>query len=199
MSKIIISAAIRGAHKVVNNAAQKLDDAIAKYGPQQEIGYPDTAYYLPIIYSLMGAASKESERCQGCHGSVSRDAAAHSGRKKLSAVLGTRSGCRSGHPVCRRNLRGHPYPGTAGFLYLSVKISLIKALRKSGSVRPTTSSCGNAAWSSWTAPLPGSRPSSAPLPRWKRPAPWPMNIRPKICTSLWRPKTLKARRLLPSS
>jgi acetyl-CoA synthase len=58
VSKIIISAAIRGAHKVVKNAAQKLDDAIAKYGPQQEIGYPDTAYYLPIIYSLMGAPVK---------------------------------------------------------------------------------------------------------------------------------------------
>ena len=58
MSKIIVSAAIRGAHKVVKNAAQKLDDAIAKYGPQQEIGYPDTAYFLPIIYSLMGMPVK---------------------------------------------------------------------------------------------------------------------------------------------
>ncbi len=58
MSKIIVSAAIRGAHKVVKNCAQKLDDAIAKYGPQQEIGFPDTAYYLPIIYSLMGIPVK---------------------------------------------------------------------------------------------------------------------------------------------
>jgi acetyl-CoA synthase len=58
VSKIIVSAAIRGAHKVVKNAAQKLDDAIAKYGPQQEIGYPDTAYFLPIIYSLMGKPVK---------------------------------------------------------------------------------------------------------------------------------------------
>ncbi|MGQ9921059.1 MAG: acetyl-CoA decarbonylase/synthase complex subunit alpha/beta [Desulfobacca sp.] len=58
MSKIIITAAIRGAHKIVKNCAQKLDDAIAKYGPQQEIGFPDTAYYLPIIYSLMGIPVK---------------------------------------------------------------------------------------------------------------------------------------------
>ncbi len=64
MSKIIISAAIRGAHKIVNNTAQKLDDAIAKYGPQQEIGYPDTAYYLPIIYSLMGAPVKNLKDAQ---------------------------------------------------------------------------------------------------------------------------------------
>ena len=54
MSKIIISAAIRGAHKIVGKAAAKLDEAIQKYGENQEIGFPNTAYYLPIIYSLMG-------------------------------------------------------------------------------------------------------------------------------------------------
>ena len=54
MSKIIISAAIRGAHNIVGKAAAKLDEAIQKYGENQEIGFPNTAYYLPIIYSLMG-------------------------------------------------------------------------------------------------------------------------------------------------
>ena len=54
MSKIIISAAIRGAHNIVGKAAAKLDAAIQKYGENQEIGFPNTAYYLPIIYSLMG-------------------------------------------------------------------------------------------------------------------------------------------------
>ncbi len=54
MSKIIISAAIRGAHKIVNKCAAKLDEAIAKHGENQDIGFPNTAYYLPIIYSLMG-------------------------------------------------------------------------------------------------------------------------------------------------
>ncbi|HEX9884789.1 MAG TPA: CO dehydrogenase/CO-methylating acetyl-CoA synthase complex subunit beta, partial [Desulfobaccales bacterium] len=54
MSKIIISAAIRGAHKIVEKCAAKLDEAIAKYGENQDIGFPNTAYYLPIIYSLMG-------------------------------------------------------------------------------------------------------------------------------------------------
>ena len=54
MSKIIISAAIRGAHNIVGKAAAKLDQAIQKYGENQEIGFPNTAYYLPIIYSLMG-------------------------------------------------------------------------------------------------------------------------------------------------
>jgi len=54
VSKIIISAAIRGAHKIVEKCAAKLDEALQKYGENQEIGFPNTAYYLPIIYSLMG-------------------------------------------------------------------------------------------------------------------------------------------------
>jgi acetyl-CoA synthase len=54
VSKIIISAAIRGAHNIVNKCAAKLDEALQKYGENQEIGFPNTAYYLPIIYSLMG-------------------------------------------------------------------------------------------------------------------------------------------------
>ena len=54
MSKIIISAAIRGAHKIVDKCSAKLDEAVQKYGENQEIGFPDTAYYLPIIYALMG-------------------------------------------------------------------------------------------------------------------------------------------------
>jgi len=54
VSKFILSAAIRGAHKIVDKCAAKLDEAIEKYGENQDIGFPNTAYYLPIIYSLMG-------------------------------------------------------------------------------------------------------------------------------------------------
>jgi len=35
-----------------------LDEAVQKYGENQEISYPNTAYFLPIIYSLMGAEIK---------------------------------------------------------------------------------------------------------------------------------------------
>jgi len=59
VSKIIVSAAIRGAHKIVNKCAAKLDEALQKYGQDQEIGFPDTAYYLPIIYALMGVPVKK--------------------------------------------------------------------------------------------------------------------------------------------
>jgi acetyl-CoA synthase len=54
MSKIIASAAIRGAHEIVKRVEQKVKDAIEKYGADKEIAYPNTAYYLPIIYGNLG-------------------------------------------------------------------------------------------------------------------------------------------------
>ncbi|MBI2328560.1 MAG: CO dehydrogenase/CO-methylating acetyl-CoA synthase complex subunit beta [Chloroflexi bacterium] len=54
MSKIIASAAIRGAHKIVNDARQKWQQAMDKYGANEPIGFPNTAYYLPIIYGILG-------------------------------------------------------------------------------------------------------------------------------------------------
>jgi acetyl-CoA synthase len=56
MSKIIASAAIRGAGKIFAQAEGKYRQALEKYGPEQEIGFPNTAYYLPIIYSMTGIA-----------------------------------------------------------------------------------------------------------------------------------------------
>lgn len=55
MSKIICSAAIRGAHKIVDMAEEKYGEALKKYGAGQEISLPNTAYFLPIIYSMLGA------------------------------------------------------------------------------------------------------------------------------------------------
>ena len=55
MSKIICSAAIRGAHKIVDMAEEKYEEALKKYGPEQEVSFPNTAYFLPVIYSMLGA------------------------------------------------------------------------------------------------------------------------------------------------
>ena len=55
MSKIICSAAIRGAHKIAYRVEKKYADVLKKYGPDQEIAFPDTAYFLPIIYGILGA------------------------------------------------------------------------------------------------------------------------------------------------
>ena len=59
MSKIIASAAIRGAHKIVERAEKKYQEALEKWGPEQEVGFPDTAYYLPVIYAILGIPVKK--------------------------------------------------------------------------------------------------------------------------------------------
>jgi len=54
MSKIIASAAIRGAHKIVDKAENKWKEAMDKWGANEPVGFPNTAYYLPIIYGILG-------------------------------------------------------------------------------------------------------------------------------------------------
>jgi len=55
MSKIIASAAIRGAHKIVERTEKKWQEAMDKWGANEPVGFPNTAYYLPIIYGILGA------------------------------------------------------------------------------------------------------------------------------------------------
>jgi acetyl-CoA synthase len=52
--KIIASAAIRGAHKFVDKAEDQMKKAIDTFGPENEVGFPNTAYYLPIIFGMLG-------------------------------------------------------------------------------------------------------------------------------------------------
>jgi len=59
MSKLIASAAIRGAHKIVERAEKKFSEALKKHGPDKEITFPNTGYYLPIIYGILGIPVKK--------------------------------------------------------------------------------------------------------------------------------------------
>ena len=54
MSKIIASAGIRGAHKIVGRVEKKYEETLKKYGPDQKVGFPNTGYFLPIIYGMLG-------------------------------------------------------------------------------------------------------------------------------------------------
>jgi acetyl-CoA synthase len=54
MSKLIASAAIRGAHVLVKQAEEMLEKAIAEKGESFAFEFPDTAYYLPMIYAMTG-------------------------------------------------------------------------------------------------------------------------------------------------
>ena len=56
MSKIIASAAIRGAYEIVRQAEDILSRAIKEKGEDCPVAFPNTGYYIPIIYSMTGRA-----------------------------------------------------------------------------------------------------------------------------------------------
>jgi acetyl-CoA synthase len=54
MSKLIASAAIKGAHILVRKAEEMLEKTITEKGEKFNFEFPDTAYYLPMIYAMTG-------------------------------------------------------------------------------------------------------------------------------------------------
>jgi len=54
MSKLVAFAAIQGAYNIVSKTEGKYKRALETYGGAQKIEFPNTAYFLPIIYSLTG-------------------------------------------------------------------------------------------------------------------------------------------------
>ncbi len=116
MSKIIIPLPSAGPTRSLTSADAKLKEALDKYGENQEIGFPNTAYYLPIIYSIMGTKIEKlkdavpvMKLCQALLPPVPSE-------KQSPALPGTRPGRRHGHLLRRRNLRGDPLSGRPQFL-----------------------------------------------------------------------------------
>ena len=56
MSRIIAASAIRGAHEIAKQAEDYLARAIKEKGEDSKVEFPNTGYYLPIIYSMTGRA-----------------------------------------------------------------------------------------------------------------------------------------------
>ncbi len=54
MSKLIAFAAIQGGYKVVSEVEGLYKKALATYSADTKVQFPNTAYYLPVIYSLTG-------------------------------------------------------------------------------------------------------------------------------------------------
>jgi acetyl-CoA synthase len=64
MSKIIATAAIRGAHYYMTQAQQQLSLAIEERGPDARIAYPNTGYFLPLILAMLGKKVEKLKDCQ---------------------------------------------------------------------------------------------------------------------------------------
>jgi acetyl-CoA synthase len=58
MSREVMSAAIRGAHRFVDEAQEALAQAVEARGETAKVQFPETAFYLPMIYALMGLEVK---------------------------------------------------------------------------------------------------------------------------------------------
>ncbi len=55
MSKVVAASVIRGANEIFKQASDFLDKAIKEKGLNQKIGFPETAFYLPMANALLGA------------------------------------------------------------------------------------------------------------------------------------------------
>ncbi|MBU1061858.1 MAG: CO dehydrogenase/CO-methylating acetyl-CoA synthase complex subunit beta, partial [Candidatus Omnitrophica bacterium] len=58
MSKIIASAAIRGAKTIYKEAEDSLNKAVKEKGEGCEVKFPETAFYFPMAYALLGEEVK---------------------------------------------------------------------------------------------------------------------------------------------
>jgi acetyl-CoA synthase len=58
MSRDVMAAAIRGAAGFLKEAEAKFADAVDKYGEGRKVEFPETAFYLPMVYSLLGLEVK---------------------------------------------------------------------------------------------------------------------------------------------
>ncbi len=64
MSKLVAFAGIQGGYKVVSQVEGEYRNALASYDASTKIGFPNTAYYLPVIYSLTGMKVETLEDLQ---------------------------------------------------------------------------------------------------------------------------------------
>jgi len=54
MSKLVAFAAIQGGYNIVSQVEGEYKKALDTYSADTKVGFPNTAYYLPVIYSLLG-------------------------------------------------------------------------------------------------------------------------------------------------
>ncbi|MDR2199529.1 MAG: CO dehydrogenase/CO-methylating acetyl-CoA synthase complex subunit beta [Deltaproteobacteria bacterium] len=66
MSKLVAFAAIQGGYNIVQKAEGIYKKALEDYGPEQKLEFPNTAYYLPINYALLGIPVKTLGDAKKC-------------------------------------------------------------------------------------------------------------------------------------
>jgi acetyl-CoA synthase len=61
MSRLVAFAAIQGGYNIVSKVEGMYKKALETYSADTKVGFPNTAYYLPVIYSLLGLKVEKLE------------------------------------------------------------------------------------------------------------------------------------------
>ncbi|MFP4389330.1 MAG: CO dehydrogenase/CO-methylating acetyl-CoA synthase complex subunit beta, partial [Desulfococcaceae bacterium] len=61
MSRLVAFAGIQGGYNIVSKVEGKYKRALDSMDATTEVGFPNTAYYLPVIYSLLGLKVEKLE------------------------------------------------------------------------------------------------------------------------------------------
>ncbi len=64
MSKLVAFAAIQGGYNIVSKVEGDYKKALETFNADTQVGFPNTAYYLPVIYSLLGIKVENLEDIQ---------------------------------------------------------------------------------------------------------------------------------------
>ncbi len=64
MSRLVAFAAIQGGYNIVSKVEGKYQKALQTYNADTKVGFPNTAYFLPVIYSLTGIKIQTLEDMQ---------------------------------------------------------------------------------------------------------------------------------------
>jgi acetyl-CoA synthase len=64
MSKLVAFAAVQGAYNIVSQVEGEYKKALDTFSADTKVGFPNTAYYLPVIYSLLGIKVERLEDMQ---------------------------------------------------------------------------------------------------------------------------------------
>ncbi len=64
MSKEVAAAAIRASHEIVERVDKQLQTALEKHGADQQVRFPETAFYLPMACALLGAEVENLSQMQ---------------------------------------------------------------------------------------------------------------------------------------
>jgi len=64
MSRLVAFAAIQGGYNIVSKVEGKYQQALDTYDADTKVGFPNTAYFLPVIYSLLGIKVETLEDIQ---------------------------------------------------------------------------------------------------------------------------------------